>query len=81
MAKNKTEIKVTAVYDGELDASDVFIDLIARKYRKNSNEYEHFPKNLKSQYGEFQIDVPRDRNGEFEPKLIPKYQRNISGIE
>lgn len=31
MAKNKTEIKVTAVYDGELDASDVFIDLIARK--------------------------------------------------
>ena len=35
----------------------------------------------KSQYGEFQIDVPRDRNGEFEPKLIPKYQRDISGIE
>ena len=41
----------------------------------------HSPKNLKSQYGEFQIDVPRDRNGEFEPKLIPKYQRDISGIK
>ena len=41
----------------------------------------HSPKRLKSQYGEFQIDVPRDRNGEFEPKLIPKYQRDISGIE
>ena len=41
----------------------------------------HSPKNLKSQYGEFQIEVPRDRNGEFEPKLIPKYQRDISGIE
>ena len=27
------------------------------------------PKKLKSQYGEFQIDVPRDRNGEFEPKM------------
>ncbi len=38
-------------------------------------------KNLKSQYDEFQIDVLRDRNGEFEPKLIPKYQRDISGIE
>lgn len=35
----------------------------------------HSPKTLKSQYGEFQIDVPRDRNGEFEPKLISKYQR------
>ena len=41
----------------------------------------HSPKTLKSQYGEFQIDVPRDRDGEFEPKLIPKYQRDISGIE
>lgn len=41
----------------------------------------HSPKTLKSQYGEFQIDVPRDRNGKFEPKLIPKYQRDISGIE
>ena len=41
----------------------------------------HSPKTLKSQYGEFQLDVPRDRNGEFEPKLIPKYQRDISGME
>ena len=41
----------------------------------------HSTKNLKSQYGEFQIDVPRDRNGEFELKLIPKYQRDISWIE
>lgn len=41
----------------------------------------YFSKTLKSQYGEFQINVPRDREGEFEPKLIPKYQRDISGIE
>lgn len=27
------------------------------------------------------VGIPRDRNGEFEPKLIPKYQRDISGIE
>ncbi len=42
---------------------------------------EQMQRAFKSQYGEFQIDVPRDRNGEFEPKLIPKYQRDISGIE
>lgn len=39
------------------------------------------PQKLKSQYDEFQIDVPRNRNGEFKPKLIPKYQRDICGIE
>ena len=32
----------------------------------------HSPKNLKSQYGGFRIDVPRDRSGEFEPKLHPQ---------
>ena len=41
----------------------------------------HSPKNLKSQYGEFQIYVPRDRNSEFEPKPVPRYQRDVSGIE
>ncbi|HHX60377.1 MAG TPA: IS256 family transposase [Epulopiscium sp.] len=38
-------------------------------------------KTIKSQFGEFPIDIPRDRNGEFEPKIVPKYQRDISGIE
>ena len=47
----------------------------------NNKRNGHSTKNLKSQYGESTIDVPRDRNSEFEPKLIPKYQRDISGIE
>lgn len=41
----------------------------------------HSPKTVKSQYGEFQLEIPRDRDGIFEPKIIPKYQRDISGIE
>jgi len=39
------------------------------------------PKTVKSQYGTVALDIPRDRNNEFEPKIIPKYQRDISGIE
>lgn len=38
-------------------------------------------KTVKSQFGELEVDIPRDRNGEFDPKIIPKYQRDISGIE
>ena len=38
-------------------------------------------KNLKTKYGNIEMDIPRDRKGEFEPKIVPKYQRNISGIE
>ena len=38
-------------------------------------------KRLKTKYGNIEMDIPRDRKGEFEPKIVPKYQRNISGIE
>lgn len=39
------------------------------------------PKTVKSQYGEMELEIPRDSNGEFGPKIVPKYQRDISGIE
>ena len=40
MAKNKTEIHVTTVFDGELDATDVLVSLIAQKYsQRNDKEY------------------------------------------
>ena len=27
------------------------------------------------------LDVPRDRNSTFEPQIMKKHQRNVSGIE
>ena len=39
------------------------------------------PKKLKSSYGEIPIDVPQDRNGDFEPKVVPKRKKDISEIE
>ena len=38
MAKNKTNINVTAVFDGELDATEVFVSLIAQKYAKKYHD-------------------------------------------
>ncbi len=34
-------------------------------------------KTLKGESGEMTIEVPRDRNGTFEPKLIEKHQRAL----
>ena len=36
-------------------------------------------KNLKSSLGSFEIFTPRDREGSFNPKIIPKGQRNLPG--
>lgn len=38
-------------------------------------------KTVKTQLGEVDIRVPRDRNGEYEPKIIAKYGRNADGME
>lgn len=41
----------------------------------------HSKKKVKTQLGEIEIQVPRDRNGEYEPKIIGKYDRNAEGME
>ena len=38
-------------------------------------------KTVKTQLGEVDIKVPRDRNGVFEPKIIGKYSRSADGME
>ena len=53
-------------------------------YERSSNtDYRNGtkPKVLRSSYGEIPIDVPQDRNGDFEPKIVQKRKKDISGIE
>lgn len=38
-------------------------------------------KKVKTQLGEIDIKVSRDRNGSYEPKIIGKYSRNAEGME
>lgn len=39
------------------------------------------PKTLKTSMGEVPIETPRDRDGSFEPKIIPKRTKDVSAIE
>lgn len=38
-------------------------------------------KTLKGEFGELPIEVPRDRNGSFEPQLVPKHQTRWAGFD
>lgn len=38
-------------------------------------------KTLKGEFGELPIEVPRDRQGTFEPQLIPKHQTRWAGFD
>ena len=55
------------------------------KYEKKENcdnsRNGYSKKKVKSSFGEIELDIPRDRNSEFEPKIVPKYSRDISNLE
>lgn len=38
-------------------------------------------KTINSELGPITLDIPRDKNGKFEPKIVPKPQINIHGVE
>jgi putative transposase len=38
-------------------------------------------KTVLTEVGEVEIDVPRDREGSFEPKIVKKRQRRLSGVD
>jgi len=72
---------VEKILEGELDEH-----LGYEKYSpegKNSGNSRNgtTTKTIKSEYGEAEIEVPRDRNGSFEPVLVPKRGRLAQGIE
>lgn len=50
------------------------------------NEKENYrngysAKTVRSEYGPIELEIPRDRNGEFKPIVVPKYSKDISRIE
>ncbi len=38
-------------------------------------------KTVKGDFGKAEIEVPRDRNGSFEPKIIPRHERRFAGFD
>lgn len=39
------------------------------------------PKTIQGEFGKVQLDVPRDRQGSFEPQILPKGQRRFEGFD
>jgi putative transposase len=52
-------------------------EALQRRNRKNGTS----PKTIQGDLGKLPLDIPRDRNGTFEPQLMPKHQRRLSGFD
>jgi putative transposase len=51
------------------------------KPRAKNRRNGHSQKTVQGDLGEIRIATPRDRDGTFEPQLIPKHQRRLSGFD
>jgi len=54
-------------------------DQKAKVIENSRNGYT--PKTVKSKFGEIGLDVPRDRKSDFEPQIVKKRKKDISGLE
>ena len=72
----ESELDVELGYEKSERMSDSETDNLSKNYRNGYSK-----KTVKTQLGEIEVKVPRDRNGEYEPKIIGKYSRNADGME
>jgi transposase-like protein len=72
----ETELSEELGFEKSERVSNTEAEALSKNYRNG-----HSRKTVKTQLGEADIKVPRDRNGEYEPKIIGKYNRNADGME
>ena len=68
-----------SMLEAELDQQIEEYEEADPEYNDSRNGYKG--KTLRSSLGEIPIQVPQDRNSDFEPKIVPKYKKDISQIE
>ena len=72
---------VETLLDGEL-TDHLGYEKHDQKTKSADNARNGFtPKTVKSKFGEIDLDVPRDRKSDFEPEIVKKRQKDISGLE
>lgn len=66
---------------GEMDSHLGYDKHITNGYNSGNSRNGSFSKKIQSEHGEDIIEVPRDRNGDFEPVVVPKHQSRGLSIE
>ena len=65
--------------DGEMEEELGYTKYDYRNKDTDNSRNGHSKKTVKSSFGEVEINVPRDRNGDFDPQLLKKHQTTLTG--
>lgn len=79
--KMLTAETIQAALDAELDNELGYSKYDYKNKQTTNSRNGHSVKTVQGSMGEMEIQIPRDRDGEFEPQLVKKHQTDISSIE
>jgi putative transposase len=70
-----------AMLEGEMDSHLGYPKGDVKSKETDNRRNGHGSKSVRSEYGELELVVPRDRESDFEPLIVGKRQKNVAGIE
>ena len=64
--------------DGELEEELGYSRYDYKNKDTKNSRNRHSKKTMHTSYGDMELDIPRDRNGKFEPQIIQKHQNTLT---
>lgn len=81
LLKQLTKALLERAMNAELSAHLGFAKHDPAGYKSGNTRNGTTKKTLKGEFGEFELETPRDRKGSFEPKIVAKGQTRFSGFD
>lgn len=76
--RDMMSILLEGALDEELNQELGYSKYDYRNKDTDNSRNGHSKKTMHTGYGDMDVSIPRDRNGEFEPKLVKKYQNTVT---
>lgn len=76
--RDMMSIILEGALDQEMDEELGYSRYDYRNKETDNSRNGHSQKTMHTGYGDMEIDIPRDRKGEFEPQIVKKYQNTVT---
>lgn len=76
--RDMMSILLEGILDEELDEELGYTKYDYRNKDTENSRNGHSSKTMHTSYGDMELDIPRDRKGEFEPQVVKKYQNTVT---
>lgn len=69
---------MSVIFEGALDEELGYSKYDYRNKETDNSRNGYSQKTMHTSYGDMELDIPRDRKGDFEPQAIKKYQNTVT---